>query len=61
MLVTPGSERVIGSFCKGSLITGKLYFIDTGIQLKVLFYLLLPRQSSERERERAKRVSNLGT
>ena len=23
MLVTPGSERVIGSFRKGSLITGK--------------------------------------
>ena len=52
MLVTPGSERVIGSFRKGSLITGKLYFIDTGIPLKVLFYLLLPHHSSERERER---------
>ena len=42
MLVTLGSERVIGSFRKGSLITRKLYFIDTEIQLKVLFYLLLP-------------------
>ena len=39
MLVTPGSERVFGSFHKGSLITRKLYLIDTGIQLKVLFYL----------------------
>ena len=53
MLVTPGSERVIGSFRKGPLITGKLYFIDTGIQLKVLFYLLLPRHSSERESQKS--------
>ena len=53
MLVTPGSERAIASFRKGSLITGKLYFIDTGIQLKV-FYLLLPHHSSERERESQK-------
>ena len=53
MLVTSGSERVIGSFRKGSLITGKLYFIDTGIQLKVLFYLLLPHHSSERESQKS--------